>query len=45
MLGFEEKLNRSDILKGQLGLESNEKENASNISAIKARNSADLNLE
>ena len=43
MLRSEAKLNRSNVLKGQPGLEFNEKENASNTSAIKARNFADLN--
>ena len=45
MLRFEEKLNRSDVLKVQPRSEFNEKENASNISAIKERNFVDLNLE
>jgi hypothetical protein len=45
MLRFEAKLNISDLLKGQSGSKFNEKENASNISTIKARNFADMYLE
>ena len=39
------KLSKFDILKGQLGSKSNEKENARNINAIKSRISMDLNPE
>jgi len=45
MLRSETKLNRSNVLKGQPGLEFNEKENACNRSAIKERNFVDLNPE
>jgi hypothetical protein len=45
MIRFETKLSRSEVLKGQLGSKSNEKENASNKNAIKTRNSMSLTLE
>jgi hypothetical protein len=45
MIIFETNLNRSDILKGQPGSKSNEKENTSNTNAIKTRISMDLNPE
>ena len=43
MLRSEAKLSKFDVLKGQPGSKFNEKENASNKSAIKVRNFADLN--
>ena len=45
MIRSKTKLSRSNILKGQPGSKSNEKENASNTNAIKARISMDLNPE
>ena len=45
MIRSEENLSRFDILKGQLGSKSNEKGNARNTNAIKARISMDLNPE
>ena len=45
MIRYETNLSRYDILKGQPGSKSNEKENVSNTNAIKARISMDLNSE
>ena len=45
IIRYETKLSRYDILKGQLGSKSNEKNNASNKNAIKTRNSMDLTPE
>jgi hypothetical protein len=45
MIRSEAKLSIFDVLKGQLGSNFNEKENASNKIAIKASNFVDLNPE
>ena len=45
MIRSKENLSRSDILKGEPGSKSNEKDDTRNTNAIKARISMDLNPE